>query len=142
MDEISELKSKIARLESRLSGWVYLAASLTSADFDGGDAFSTTAKTLIDLSVSFGAPAGIRAVLLAVGIRDTASAANDCYLLLSPNNTAGSGLAIRCTGLTNNSYSNGCFTVPCDANGDIYYQINTSGAGTARVNLQIWGYIY
>ena len=30
--------------------------------------------------------------------------------------------------------------VPCDANGDIYYQIAASGTGTMDVNIQIWGY--
>lgn len=28
----------------------------------------------------------------------------------------------------------------CDANGDIYYRINASGAGTLDVYLRIWGY--
>ena len=30
--------------------------------------------------------------------------------------------------------------VPCDANGDVYYQIVASGTGTMDVHLQIWGY--
>ena len=30
--------------------------------------------------------------------------------------------------------------VPCDANGDVYYLIAASGANTAAISLQIWGY--
>jgi len=30
--------------------------------------------------------------------------------------------------------------VPCNADGDIYYQISASGASTFDVWIQIWGY--
>jgi hypothetical protein len=32
------------------------------------------------------------------------------------------------------------FIVPCDANGDVYYQIVASGTDTLDAILQIWGY--
>ena len=118
---------------------VFLASQLTSTAWDG-DAFSTTAKTLIDLSTVFGAPAGIKAVLCNVAIKDSASAANDCFLCLSPNASALSGPKVACSGLANSMYSYGEVVVPCNANGDIYYQVAASGSGTTNVYLEIWGY--
>jgi hypothetical protein len=118
---------------------VFLTTQLTSTAWDG-DAFSTTSKTLIDLSTVFGAPAGIKAVLCNVAIKDSASAANDCFLCLSPNASALSGPKVACSGLANSKYGYGEVVVPCDANGDIYYQIAASGSGTATIFLEIWGY--
>lgn len=116
-----------------------LAAPLTSTSWDG-DAYSTTAKTLIDLSAVFSAPAGIKAALFRVTIRDSGSAANDCVLTLGPTNSSGVGMAQRCSGLADDAYSTGSLVVPCDANGDVYYQVTASGASTMDVTLQIWGY--
>ncbi|MDD4465707.1 MAG: hypothetical protein PHY25_03390, partial [Dehalococcoidales bacterium] len=86
IDEIGKLKREVERLkrveqvDSSLIGRpVFLTTPLTSTSWDG-DAFSTTSKTLIDLSTVFGAPAGIKAVLCNVAIKDSASAANDCFL--------------------------------------------------------------
>src|SRR5690606_34758952 len=77
-----------------------LATPLTSTAWDG-DAYSTASKTLIDLSVVFGAPAGIKAALVNVSMRDSGSAGADCLLILSPNNTSGSGLYASCERITN-----------------------------------------
>ena len=67
---------------------VFLTTPKTSDSWDG-DARSTTAKTLIDLSAVFGVPAGVKAVLVGVSMRDSGSAASTggCYLILSPVNT-------------------------------------------------------
>jgi hypothetical protein len=119
--------------------FVPLQTPLTSTSWDG-DSYSTTAKTLIDLSAVFGAPAGIKAVLCYVTIRDSGSAAGDPYLILSPNNTAASGLAATCAGQANDSASRQVIIVPCDANGDVYHQINASGASTMDVWIELWGY--
>ena len=118
---------------------VPLTAPLTSAAWDG-DSFSTTAKTKIDLSDVFSAPAGIKAVLVEVEIRDSASAANDCYLILAPNNTAGQGIAFTCPAVDDRR-GRFCALVPCDGSGDIYYQIVASGASTFDIKLEIWGYL-
>jgi hypothetical protein len=126
-----------ATMESSL--FVPLLAPLTSTSYDG-DAFSTTAKTLIDLSAVFGTPAEIGAVLVRYAIRDSGSAANDCYLILAPNNTANQGPAAGCSGLANDAWARGELIVPCNADGDIYYQIGASGAGTFDLSLQVWGY--
>jgi hypothetical protein len=119
--------------------WVFLTSPLTSTSWDG-DSYSTTAKTLIDMSAVFGVPAGVQAVLVFVGIKDSGSSANDVYLVLSPNNTAGSGAVIRAEGLPNDSDTNQMIIVPCNSDGDLYYQIAASGAGTMDIFIQVWGY--
>jgi hypothetical protein len=119
--------------------FVPLAAPLSSAAWDGGDDFSTVStKTKIDLSDVFGAPAGIKAVLVCVAIRDSGSLGTDCYLVLSPNDDA-TGLACN-TPEINSRWNRDTMTVPCDPNGDIYYQIGASGTNTFRASIQIWGY--
>jgi hypothetical protein len=140
--EIERLKADVSRIKVQPApAWVYLSAPLTSTSWDG-DSFSTTAKTLIDLSAVFAVPAGVRAVLVKAVIQDSAQATNRCYIVLSPNSAAGSGPSVECGGLANNAnaFATGTLTVPCDANGDIYYQIGASGAGTMVIYLQIWGY--
>lgn len=120
--------------------FVPLASPLTSTSWDG-DSFSATAKTLIDLSSVFGVPGGIRAVLFEVSIRDSGSSgAGDYYLVLGPSNAAATGLWIDVNGLGNDELERGSLVVPCDANGDVYYEINASGAGTMDVWLRVWGY--
>jgi hypothetical protein len=119
---------------------VPLTTALTSTSWDG-DARSTEAKTKIDLSAVFGAPAGIKAVLCHVSIRDSDSSSGPrCYIILSPNNTAGEGQYCEITRLTDDTWRHATLLVPCDAAGDIYYQIEASGAGTMDVELEIWGY--
>jgi len=140
MNELDAIKARLDRLETHEAPqWHYLTTPLTSTSWDG-DAYSTTAKTKIDLSAVFGVPAGVKAVLVHVVIRDEGSAANDCYINLAPNDTAGQGLGTDCSGQANDSWERVTFDCPCDANGDIYYEISASGAGTMDVYLQIWGY--
>lgn len=148
MNEIEKLQAEINDLR-RMVGKSYLiespretllTAPLTSTSWDG-DAYSTTAKTKIDLSAVFGAPANIKSVLLYISCRDSGSAANDTFLVLSPNDTANSGMVVSPYPVNDRS-GRFCVNVPCDANGDIYYQISASGAGTFDVNIQIWGYTY
>lgn len=118
--------------------FVPLTTPLTSTSWDG-DAYSTTAKTLIDLSAVFGAPANIKAVALYVACRDSGSASSDTLVVLSPNNTSGSGVAFSPMTVNDRPYR-GFVVVPCNSDGDIYYQIIASGASTMDVWIQIWGY--
>jgi len=123
-------------------GFVPLLAPLTSTSWDG-DAYSTAAKTLIDLSAVFSAPAGIKAALFRIVCRDSGSAASTSNLgvMLSPNDTASNGpVHCRVDGLPNDVLGEENAVVPCDANGDVYYQLTASGASTLDVWLQIWGY--
>lgn len=119
--------------------WTYLTIPLISTSWDG-DSHSTTGKTLIDLSAVFGAPAGIKAVLLWVAVRDSASATVETYLILGPTSSNFVGMAADPHPI-NDRVQRETIVVPCDANGDIYYQIGASGAGTFDVWMQIWGYL-
>jgi len=120
---------------------VFLAAPLTSTAWDG-DAFSTTSKTLIDLSTVFGVPAGVKAILVQLLARDSGSAASTLVFFgVSPNDTDGS-LAIMSVqrGLPNDTMVYETGICPCDSNGDIYYQITASGTDTMDCYIRIWGY--
>lgn len=119
---------------------VFLTTPLTSTSWDG-DAYSTTAKTLIDLSSEFGAPAGIKGILVKLVARDSGSSNGYCQLILSPNSIPNS-IALQCylQGVPDNVYISANGIVPCDANGDIYYQIVASGTGTLDAFIEIWGY--
>jgi len=117
-----------------------LTTPLTSTAWDG-DAYSTTAKTKIDLSSVFSAPAGIKAVLVSGTIADSGSATADCSFRLSPNNTANqASILLKIKGVENDYSMSYNGVVPCDANGDIYYQIVASDTSTMDIILQIWGY--
>jgi hypothetical protein len=118
--------------------FVPLTAMLSSTSWDG-DGYTTTSKTLIDLSAVFGAPAGIKAVLFRGAIRDEAAETGDYSLTLSPESGGGTGISVNCIPV-NDRYNRFEMIVPCDANGDVYYQTTASGTGTLDVVLQIWGY--
>jgi len=132
------IQAEAAVLGTMLQKEINLLEPLTSTSWDG-DAYSTTAKTKIDLSAVFSVPAGVRKVKVAVSINDIGSNGTDCWLLLAPNDTAGQGIGVTCHAV-NDRVTRACLDVPCDANGDIYYQINASGASTMDIWLDIWGY--
>ena len=138
VDTSANTSKKITR--DNLSGWHFLTTPLTSTSWDG-DSYSTTAKTLIDLSSVFGVPAGVKAILVRLVARDSGSSSGYNYIGLSPNNTAGS-VAIQAylQGVANDVYVSANGIVPCDANGDVYYQIVASGTGTLDAIIEIWGY--
>lgn len=122
--------------------WHFPAAPLVSTAWDG-DAYSTTGKTLIDLSVVFsGVPAGVKAVAVRLSARDSASAAtSNIFVGLSNNNTSLSfALAVSPRGLPNSYYAEQDGIVPCNANGDIYYQVQASGASTMDIILTVIGW--
>jgi hypothetical protein len=133
------------RVDRRLSAlesakFVPLTSPLTSESWDG-DSFSTTAKTLIDLSAVFSVPAGVSAVLVRAWARDSGSAAGIAALALSPNDTAGT-TAIGCdlSSLANDAIMSQAGICPCNTDGDIYYQVVATGEGTLDAWIQIWGY--
>jgi len=139
-DEIERLKWHSHSQDEISGGWVYLTTPLTSTSWNGDSLSSVASKTQIDLSSAFSAPAGVKAVMLRVWMRDSGSAANNVYFGIGPNDTSGSfSAALRLWGTTNDLYVEEIFTSPCDANGDIWYQCAASGAGTLDVNIQIWG---
>ena len=133
-------KTKYITVGNLRAGATVLTTPLTSTAWDG-DSYSTTPKTKIDLSSVFSAPAGIKAVLLEAAARDSGSAGKETLIRFSPNDTANSS-AMECylTGRANDQFNVSSGICPCDANGDIYYQITASGANSMDVYLRIWGY--
>jgi hypothetical protein len=137
---LTALEREVERLRVKESGkFIALTTPLNSTAWDG-DSFSTTAKTKIDLSEVFGVPAGVKAVDVLVNLRDSASATTYSYMYLSPNNTANSGKIFSCDNGKNDGLVPVSATIPCNSDGDIYYQIVASGSGTMDVTIQIWGY--
>lgn len=118
---------------------VFLTTALTSTAWDG-DAFSNTSKTKIDLSSVFSVPAGVKAVLVKVALRDSASASGLYYVQFS-GVSSGTNYSLTVEAPpVNDRFGYGQGIVPCDANGDIYYNIIASGSGTMDIYLEIWGY--
>lgn len=141
--EILKLQEQINALRTIQMGWqpVFLQTPLTSTSWDG-DSFSTTTKTKIDLSAVFGVPAGVKGVFVRLLAWDSGSAGSaNAAIGLSPNDT-GASIALNCwlAGNTNSKRTDVSGIVPCNSDGDIYYQAWASGAGTLTVYLQVWGY--
>lgn len=125
--------------EYEVAGAKPLTTKLTSTSWDG-DSYATTAKTKIDLSAVFGAPAGIKMVYFAGAIRDSGAASSDCFILFGPDNTANSGVGADCHPVNDRWTRFSCW-VPCDSAGDVYYQIQASSGTSFEIYLEIWGYV-
>ncbi len=110
---------------------------LTSTAWDG-DVKDSATKAVIDLSAVFGAPAGIKAVLLQVAWKEE-QGDFDGYIIFSPVNTTGLGVRVG-PGRGTSLWQYGQVIVPCDANGDIYYQTVTYSATSLAVDVKIVGY--
>jgi hypothetical protein len=142
LQSLKDLTKRVSRLELHEEPrWVFLTSPLTSASWDG-DTRSTTAKTLIDLSAVFAVPAGVKAISARLVASDTGSdgTATGCWLILSPNDTAWIGQGIKLNGIAKTSEHEENVIVPCNANGDVYYQCAATGALSLSVWLEIWGY--
>ena len=133
-----ERSSNVATIKDSAT-WTYLSTPLTSTSWDG-DSYSTTAKTKIDLSSVFSAPGNIKSALFSISIQDSGADSVDCYIVLSPNDTAGSGMSLNCLDVVDR-WNRGVLIVPCDSSGDVYYQIVASDTTTMDVYLSIWGYL-
>ena len=132
-------KTKYITVSNLRAGPTFLTTPLTSTAWDG-DSFSTTPKTKIDLSAVFGAPAGIKAVLVTCTLRDSGAASTDSWIILSTNGDDNySGMGAACPPV-NDRYGRYSIIVPCDENGDIYYRCEASGSNTLDVYLEIYGY--
>ena len=117
---------------------VFPTSPIGSTDWDG-DARSTTAKTKIDLSTVFGVPAGITALYAHIMVRDSGSAGEWAYLILSPLDIADNGQKFGMQ-VANDTWQTYSAIIPCDENGDIYYQIYATGVTTFDIYLEIHGY--
>ena len=126
-----------AQLKTIMGGPQFLRSPLSSGSWDG-DSYSDTAATLIDLSAVFGAPAGIKAVKVRVLVRDSGASGAAAYLTLSPSDV-NVAMEFRCPP-EDDYWAEYLVDVPCDANGDVYYTVEATGASTLDAHIQIWGY--
>lgn len=119
-----------------------LETPLTSSSFDLSTGFSTTAKTKIDLGTTFGVPDNVRAVLMEATVRDSGSgsAAYGIGIFLGPTNGATDGMKLYCGGLLNSAPTSGCYVVPCDEDGNIWYRPLATGASTLKIQLIVHGW--
>ena len=143
IQRIKQLEREVERLqrwERPIGRPVFLTTPKTSTSWDG-DAKSSTLKTLIDLSSVFGVPAGVKAVLAETIMRDSGSSTHNNFFILDGTDAYGSGaLTNTSRTLPNDTWAYAYGIVPCDANGDIYYQINASGSLTMDCWIRIWGW--
>jgi hypothetical protein len=145
LQEIERLKRQVERLKVGEVGaggsWVYLTTPLTSSSWNW-TAKSDASKTLLDLSVVFGAPAGIKAIIVRLSCDETGGSTDvTTHFAISPNDTSGSYAIAAYTRGSVGMQTEASGVCPCDANGDIYYQINAYGTNTMKCLLQIWGYL-
>lgn len=122
----------------------YLKVPVTDTSYDG-DVFSTVNATLDLSAFGNGCPAKIKAVLLTVQISDSGSAAGNPLIMIGPAAPGGdwmkSALAIGLAGETDTKIKSDSAWVPCDANGDIFYDLDASGAGTLDLRIIVWGWV-
>ena len=133
----------------KIPDWVYpcdpgwpgtFATELTNASWEGG-ARSDEGFTEINMPSVFGIPSNCRAVLCRIIARDSVSLTTT-GLYFSLSNYAGGGvLSVRPSGIANDYYIENTGVVPCSENGNIYYSINASGAGTLDAYLRVCGFL-
>jgi len=134
------------RSSTDYTGYIFvpLTTPATNSNYDGDAKSSTASPTQIDLQSAsfFNLPSDIKAVLVHAAIRDSGSAGGDRYIALGASATAGQNRQVlRCSGLPNDTWTNGTMVVPVNtSNGDIYIEIAASGALTMDVILEIHGY--
>jgi len=132
---IADLERRAARLEETEQGPgpVFLTTQLTSASWDG-DAKTSANNGIIDLSAVFGAPAGVKAVLVSMNVY---SATGQLSVSIKPDSDASSAPPLNAHTVAA-GYSSRSAWVPCDANGDVYFLHGSATAAT--VWIEIWGY--
>jgi len=139
-----EFRRAVEQAVSNMMGlprFVPLATPKTSSSFNG-DSFSTVGTaTQIDTSSVFGLPAGVKAILLEITVRDSGSAAaTNLYLEVGPSATITYALSCRPHGRPDDSWESVLGIVPCDVNGNVWYKILASNVDTMDVWLRIFGY--
>jgi len=117
-----------------------LSTPLGSTSYDG-DAFSSDGSAVrIDLSTVFGAPAGIKGVILQLSIRDTSTSAGNALITFFNDGTSPvSAQVFRCVP-HQNQWISGQLYVPCDSNGDIYRKITAGSGSSFEIYMYIIGY--
>jgi hypothetical protein len=121
-------------------GWTFLQAPLTSPAWTSA-VISTASTTAINISSTFGVPAGAEAVIVRTEISESGAwgtAGQNWYFGMGPaagfhyqtvNRTFGGGIRSSQTAVLN-----------LDAYGSAVWRSNTSGTNTMTVTIDIWGY--
>ena len=145
------LVRKLAMLERRLDnlaqpekGWVphFLTTPYTNTDFDGDSFSDVAANTKIEnTDWSTTIPATAKALIIRILCRDSGSAATAGLYVALAGAAAATGFPLVCrpSGKANNDFADSSGVVPC-TDGDIWYQINASGASTMDVWLECYGW--
>jgi hypothetical protein len=116
-----------------------LAVPLVSTSWDGDAKSDQLTSAQLDLSAVFGVPAGVKAVLMQIIANDSAAwGTGGLYFTCGPSSAYYFALTCRPYGGDVQSEITG--PVPCDANGDVWYRLDASGASTMDVYIRIWGY--
>lgn len=118
------------------TGYVFvpLTTPLTSTSFDGDDRIDTQ-NGVVDLSSVFSAPAGIKAIACTLSVKcgtinkQVALGPSETYYYAIHQHTQVANQLVEISG-----------TVPCDANGDVYFYTDAVEGGAMTVYWRIWGY--
>ena len=108
----------------------------TDATWEDKTVASDTGWLTLDTSTVFGVPAGVKALSIMVGFKDTGGTSELFMTRKEAAATSDFAVTNQVTGVL--IYNNGI--ILCDTNGDFQYQITTSGANTAHTWLRIIGY--
>lgn len=118
-----------------------------SDDYWGGG-YSTQAKTVWDMSADFTGTlpsdtSAIKAYQLTMAASDSGSTTTggDTYVIFGVDNTAGNGVGFSAgAGRADGRFDRGQVLAPCDANGDLWVEIKSTGTGTVTVYVALIGY--
>ena len=125
-------------------GWspVFMTTPYTNTTFDG-DSFSDVASNtkIENTSWSTTIPSDAKALLITAMARDSDSAGtNGLYVFLYGAAAAATpSMRLYLNGIPNNQNAAETAVVPC-TDGDIWYRVNASGAGTLDIWLVCFGY--
>jgi len=141
---ISQLERRLDNLAQHERGWQphFLTTPYTNAAFDGDSFSDVAANTKIEnTSWSTTIPATAKALLIRCQCRDSGSAATTGLYVVLYGAAAATvpSLGVWPSGKTNDDYDETTAIVPC-TDGDIWYQVNASGATTMDIWLWCFGW--
>jgi len=141
----SNLRPYRSAVDSVLTAYAFvpLATPWTHTSWDGDAKSDVLTATLLDMSTFTGAPADtshIKAYLLRLVTRDSAPwGTANLHLSLGPSQSPFYQM-VSCRPTGGDIWAETTPTVPCDANGDLWYQIDASGTLTLDAYIIVWGY--
>lgn len=140
LEKISRLETRLSELDRRENSAIHIYQTPLASTFWDGDAHSNEGVSLIDLSVTFGVPDRIKAVMIQLYARDSAALGTTGLLFsVGPTSTYFYAADARPTG--GDVWASTSALVPCNDDGDIYYKIQASGTNTLDAWMRVWGYL-